>query len=227
VLQNFRRALGADCHPPALAHERWTFETDPHHKWVVTILFDPLDRIVGVDVVNPALRGRGDPVDFNRAIVVTALANEADGIIKARALAALNAHVPLADVSGAITGGPQQRGVRDGIFREGRVIVGDAVEVVVTAREKRRATRRAERQRHKSVAETHALGREPVHVGRLEPRKTRPLALLSLHHAHRVPALVVGVDEEKIRLAVSGVGLGESSQSSQRQQSEEKIFFHG
>ena len=93
-----------------------------------------------------------------------------------------------------------------------RAVVGDAVEVVVAAGEKRGAARRAEREGDEGVAEAHALGGEAVHVRRLEPREARPLALLALHDAHRVPALVVGVDEQEVGLALGGVRDGGAGQ---------------
>ena len=179
--------------------------TDDHRKRAVAVLLHPLDREVGADVVEPALGGRGDAVDFERAVLVAPVADEACRVIEARTLAALVAHVPLADVGGPVTGGAQQRGVGDGIRRKRRAVVGDAVEVVVAAREKRSPARSAERKGDEGVAEAHTLGGEPVHVRRLEPREARPLALLALHDAHRVPAVIVGVEEQEVGLALGGV----------------------
>jgi len=41
--------------------------------------------------------------------------------------------------------------------------------------------------------------------GDFEPREARPLTLLALDDAHRVPAVVVGVDEQKVGLAFGRV----------------------
>ena len=197
---------------PAATRAVRAFVTDNHRKRAVAVFLHPLDREVGAHVVEPALGGRGDTVDFERAVHEAPVANDARGVIEARTLAALVTHVPLADVGGLVTGGAQQRGVGDGIRRKRRAVVGDAVDVIVAAREKRSPARSAERKGDEGVAEAHALGGEPVHVGRLEPREARPLALLALHDAHRVPAVIVGVEEQEVGLAFGGVCDGSAGQ---------------
>jgi len=77
--------------------------------------------------------------------------------------------------------------------------------VVVASREKRGTARGAEREGRKSVAEAHTASGQPVHVGRREPGEARALPLLALNHAHRVPALIIGVDKEEVGLALSRV----------------------
>ena len=88
--------------------------------------------------------------------------------------------------------------MRDVVGWEGRVIVGYAVEVIVTAGEESRAAGGAKGERHEGVSEAHTFGRKTIHIWRLKPRESRFFALLALHDAKGVPALVIGVDEEEI-----------------------------
>src|SRR5687768_2917838 len=72
--------------------------------------------------------------------------------------------------------------------------------VVATAHE-RRTARCAEGEDDERIAKPETLGRDSVQVRRLKPRVARLVALLTLHDAQRVPALIVGVDEEEVRFA--------------------------
>jgi hypothetical protein len=60
------------------------------------------------------------------------------------------------------------------------------------------------------MSKTHALGREPVQVWGLQPRKAAFGALLLLHDREGVVRLVVGDDEEDVRsgwlLCREGIG---------------------
>ena len=129
------------------------------------VLFDELDGEVGIDIVDPADRRRGHAVDLDGAIEIFALADEARGVIEAGPLATLAAVMPFADVGGFVASRAQEAGVGDAIQREGRVVVGDAVRVIVATGQIRRAAGSTERERHEGVAKADALGGEPVHVG--------------------------------------------------------------
>jgi len=181
------------------------FEADDHRERMVAVLFHPVDGQVGADVVDPTGGGGFHAVDFERAVLIVTLVEEAGGVVEARALAVLVAHVPLAEVGGLVAGGAHQGGMGDRVFGQGGVVVDDAVGVVVAAGEERGAAGRAEREGDKCVAETHALGGEPVHGRRLEPRVAGAFAMLALHGPHRVPALVIGDDEQEVWFARGGV----------------------
>ena len=97
-----------------------------------------------------------------------------------------------------------------------RVVVDHAIQVAVTARHEIRATRRAEGIHDKRVSKTRALGGESIHVRRLKPRVAALVAVFALHDAHGIPALVVGVDEEKVGRARGGGAARERGEEEQR-----------
>ena len=95
------------------------FETDDHARTVVAwFCLEPVDGEVGADIVHPALGGGHHAVDFERAVLIYALVDEAGGVLEAGARAFLVAHVPFAEVGGAVSGVAQQGGVGDGSFPE-------------------------------------------------------------------------------------------------------------
>ena len=101
--------------------------------------------------------------------------------------------------AGAVARLLQQPGVSDVLGRERRVVVDDAVEMAIAAGQVARPARGAERIDDEGVAEADALTRQPVHVRCLQPGEAPAFALLALDDPHRIPALVVGVDEDEIR----------------------------
>ena len=171
---------------------------DDQAKRLGLILGQELQGEIGRDIIHPARRLLRLTVDLERAIFVTALTDEARREVAARALAGLLAHVELADVAGRVAGLPQQAGVRHRVGREGRVIVGDAVQVVVSPGQEASPAWRAERVDDERVAEPDALGSDAIEVRRLEPGEAAAVALFALHDAQGVPALVVGVDEQEV-----------------------------
>src|SRR5262249_12094132 len=150
------------------------------------------------NVVYPALGVGRRAVDLDGTVEVTSLTDEAGRVVEARPLPALGVHVPLADIAGGIASGAQQRRVGHVIDREWRVIVGHTIEMAVPAGQETGSARGAERVDDEGVAETNALGRQPVHMGRLKPREACPVALLALDDTHGIPTLIIGVDEEDV-----------------------------
>lgn len=93
----------------------------------------------------------------------------------------------------------------DRIFRERHAaVVGDTVGVVAPTGQECRPARGAEREGDEGVAEPNAPGRHSVEIRRLEPRVAGRFALLFLHRAHGIPAVVVGVHEDEVGLPIGG-----------------------
>src|SRR5664280_3513490 len=110
------------------------------------MLLDELDGVVSGHVVHPADGRCGLAVNLEGAVLVSALPDEAGGVVEARALAALIAHVPLADIGGGVPGGAHEAGVSDAVGGERGVVIGHAVKMVVAASQERRAAGGTERQ---------------------------------------------------------------------------------
>src|ERR1035441_6716030 len=145
------------------------------------MLLDELDGVVGGHVVHPADGRCGLAVDLEWAIDVSPLPDEAGGVVEARALAALIAHVPFADVGSGVPSGAHEAGVGDAVGGERGVVVGHAVKMVVAASQERRAAGSTKRQCDKAIAKAHAFGGKAVHIGRLEPGEAGAFSLLALH----------------------------------------------
>ena len=181
-----------------------TFEAEDKREGLGGVLLEPVDGEVGAHIINPTFRRGFDAVDQNRAVLIDALVNKAGCVLKSRA-SLLISHVPFAEVGGLISRVPQQGGVGDRVFRKRRAVVHDAVDVVVLAGEKSGATGRADRVGDEGVAEAHAASGETVHVRGFEPRVAGLFPMLFLDRAHRIPAVVVGDDEDEVGLALCGV----------------------
>src|SRR5688500_13638452 len=108
------------------------------------MLFDELDRVIRGNVIDPALGWSGGSVDLERRVEVFPLANETGGVVETGALAALATHVPLADVSGRVAGGFDRGRAGFAVFRKVRLVVRDAVHVIVPSRHECRAAWRAQ-----------------------------------------------------------------------------------
>ena len=76
------------------------------------LLIDELDRVVGGDVVHPALGGRVLAIHNEGAIRILTMSLVGGMVIEARALA-LTAHVPLAHVGRGVAGSAHESGVGD------------------------------------------------------------------------------------------------------------------
>ena len=119
-------------------------------------------------------------------------------------------HVPFAKIGGVIPGGLQhcrEAFQLGGILSE---VIGHAMSVGVEPAQDARAARRAERRRAKRVFKMHAFPPETIDV--------RSFEVLVAGEAERVPALVVGQDEENIGRAgrggesAGGEGYGENAE---------------
>src|ERR1044072_5242250 len=85
------------------------------------------------------------------AVIVSALADEAGNVGEARPLA-LGIHVKLAAIAGAVSGLLELCAERRRAGRHRRAIAEDAIEVVVSAREYARASRRTKRVDDKRIS---------------------------------------------------------------------------
>src|SRR5262249_7565126 len=132
------------------------------------------------------------------------------------------AMMPFADVTGLVTRAAQQARIRHVAFWERRMIVGDAIRVIISTREKGGPARRAQRKSYKRVSKTHAPRSEAIEVGRLEPGEPRAFTLLALHHPHRIPALIIGIDEKEVRFLVSSRQMQGGRQTDEGQKRGEK-----
>src|SRR5687767_3639115 len=79
--------------------------------------------------------------------------------------------------------------------------------MIVAAGEKARPARRAKCKRDECAAKPNAFRGEAIHVRGLEPWKARALAVFALHDTHRVPSLIVGVNEEEVGASFGGAQL--------------------
>src|SRR5438034_11641692 len=84
------------------------------------------------------------------------------------------------------------------LARERRVIVRDAIQVTIAPRQIDGAARRAKRIDDERIAKSHAFAGQSIKVRCLKPGKASLVALLALHHAKGVPALIVGVNKKEI-----------------------------
>ena len=137
------------------------------------------------------------PVDVHYGVEVRPLTLETDPVIKAGAARVVEAHVPLADERRLVprlpqAAGERHQGVADHVQAE-LVVIDDAVPMGVLPREEAGAARRAEGRGDEEVAEQDALARQAVDVWRLGERVAGG--------AERIPALIVGDDEDDVRPA--------------------------
>ena len=160
---------------------------------------DPLDGVVGDDGRVVAVDAASRAVDVELVVEVVALAAMAHPVIEARTLGVVVlTHVPLADVRRLVT----CRFQAERVAREAVGVLGEVVQHLVapgvSSAEEGRATRRAERRGDEGVGEARALGRQAIEVRRLQPGEQRLLSHLALDHAERIPALVIGEDDEDV-----------------------------
>ena len=127
-----------------------------------------------------------------------ALADKARGGVESGPRARLPAVVPLSEIARDIARGTEEGGDGDVFLRVGRVVVGDAVDVPILARDERRPTRGAERVDHEGVAKSDPSGGNPIEVRRGEPGKASRSALLPLNDAEGVPALVIREEIDEV-----------------------------
>ncbi len=67
------------------------------------------------------------------------------------------------------------------------------------------------------VAETNAIGGEPIHVRCFKPRVAGFFSVLFLHCTHGVPAMVIADDEDEVGFALGG-GCESENKEIERQQ---------
>ncbi|MNY21034.1 hypothetical protein D3C86_1545530 [compost metagenome] len=106
--------------------------------------------------------------------------------------------MPFPEKGGAVTSLAQFRSISDGRVGQSCMVIGNAIQVIITPVEHRRTAGRAQGIDHKCIPKPHALAGEAVEVGRREPREPGLIALLFLDHAQRIETLVVGVDENDV-----------------------------
>jgi hypothetical protein len=147
-----------------------------------------------VDVIgNIALGGSLLSVDDEGVIEVNSLTGEAGVVIEPVLALEKSRHVNLSDVGRGVADLPQQRADgRDAVAHEARVaVVGHPGRVGIEAGQIRGAAGRAQRGGHEGVSEHGALAHQTVHIRCLQPG-------LATQGRHRIPALIVGVDENEV-----------------------------
>ena len=162
-------------------------------------LLEPLDGLVGQDVRIVALECLPFAVDVKLRIKVGALSLEADPVVKAGTrFVVVVAHVPLADIGGAVAGFLEVLGEEDGSFGNGALIVDHAVMVHVLASQDRSPAGGTEGCANKSIGEVSPFLGEPVEGWGLQPLRSVRM------EAHEVVTMVVAEDEDD----VGGIGGG-------------------
>lgn len=162
---------------------------------------EPLDGLVGQDIRIVALEGLAPAVDVKLRIEVGALALEADPVVKAGTrFVVVVAHVPLADVGGAVAGFLEVLGEEDGSLGDGALVVDHPVVVHVLAGQDRGPAGGAEGRADEGVGEVSSFLGEPV-----EGRGFQPLRGIRVE-AHEVVAMVVAENEDNVWWIGGGKG---------------------
>ena len=162
---------------------------------------EPLDGLVGQDIRIVALEGLAPAVDVKLRIEVGALSLEADPVVKAGTwFVVVVAHVPLADVGGAVAGLLEVLGKEDGSLGNGALVVDHPVVVHVLAGQDGGPAGGAERRADEGVSEVSSFLGEPVEGGGFQP-----LGGIRVE-AHEVVAMVVAENEDNVGRIGGGKG---------------------
>ena len=161
----------------------------------------PLDGLVGQDIRIVALEDLAPAVDIEFRIEVGALALEADPVVKAGTrFVVVVAHVPLADVGGAVAGLLEVLGKEDGSLGDGALVVDHPVVVHVLAGQDGGPAGGAEGCADEGVGEVSSFLGEPVEGGSFQP-----LGGIRVE-AHEVVAMVVAENEDNVGRIGGGKG---------------------
>ena len=162
---------------------------------------NPLNGLVGQDIRIVALEGLAPAVDVEFRIEVGALALEADPVVKAGTrFVVVVAHVPLADVGGAVAGLLEVLGKEDGSLGDGALVVNHPVVVHVLAGQHGGPAGGAEGCTDEGVGEVGSFLGEPVEGGSFQP-----LGGIRVE-AHEVVAMVVAENEDNVGRIGGGKG---------------------
>ena len=131
-----------------------SFITQYDRERLIFVLTHELQRKFGRYVIDPALGGRFDTIDLDRAIEIETLPDETRREIEPWPFARLAPHVPLADISRLVTGLAHERCVRDAFDREVGMVVDHAIDVSIATGQECSAARSAKGCDDKSVSES-------------------------------------------------------------------------
>ena len=131
-----------------------SFITQYDREGLVLVLTHELQRKFGRYIIDPALGGRFDTIDLDRAIEIDTLPDETRREIEPWPFARLAPHVPLADIRRLVTGWAHERCVRDAFDWEGGMVVDHTIDVSIATGQECGSARSAKGCDDKSVSES-------------------------------------------------------------------------